>query len=41
MIRKIVGDLTSAGVEIDDATVRQTLEHKLVEARRQFIEAQG
>lgn len=41
VIRKVMGDLTSAGVDIDDGTVRETLEHKLVEARRQFIEAQG
>ena len=41
VIRKLLGDLTSAGVEIDDATIRQTLEHKTVEARRQMIEAQG
>ena len=41
VIRKLLGDLTSAGVEIDDATIRQALEHKTIEARRQFIEAQG
>ena len=41
VIRKLLGDLISAGVEIDDAAIRQALEHKTVEARRQFIEAQG
>ena len=41
VIRKLLGDLTSAGVEIDEATIRQALEHKTVEARRQFMEAQG
>ena len=41
VIRKLLGDLTSAGVEIDEAAIRQALEHKTVEARRQFIEAQG
>ncbi len=41
VIRKLLGDLTSAGVEIDDATIRQALEHKTVEARRHFIGAQG
>ncbi len=41
VIRKLLGDLTSAGIEIDDAAIRQALEHKTVEARRQFIEAQG
>jgi hypothetical protein len=40
VIRKLLGDLTSAGVDIDDATVRRALEEKTVEARRQFIEAQ-
>ena len=41
VIRKVLGDLTAAGVEASDAEIRQTLEHKTVEARRQFIEAQS
>lgn len=41
VIRKVLGDLTAAGVEVDEATIRETLEHKTVEARRHFIEAQG
>ena len=41
VIRKVLGDLTSAGVECDEARIRQTLEHKTVEARRQLMEAQG
>jgi len=41
VIRKLLGDLTSAGVECDEAAIRQALEHKTVEARRHFIEAQG
>src|SRR4028118_401530 len=41
VIRKLIGDLTSAGVDTDEARVREALEHKSVEARRQFIEAQG
>ena len=41
VIRKLLGDLTSAGVEIDEGSIRQALEHKTVEARRQFIEAHG
>ena len=40
VVRKLIGDLTSAGVEIDDAAIRETLEHKTVEARRQLIEAE-
>jgi hypothetical protein len=38
VIRKVLGDLTAAGVETDEAEIRQTLEHKAVEARRQIIE---
>ncbi|HEX8256787.1 MAG TPA: DUF1476 domain-containing protein [Allosphingosinicella sp.] len=41
VIRKVLGDLTSAGVEIDEARIREALEHKTVEARRQMIEAQS
>jgi hypothetical protein len=41
VIRKLIGDLTSAGVDTDEQKVREALEHKSVEARRQFIEAQG
>ena len=41
VIRKVLGDLTSAGIETSDAEIRQTLEHKTVEAKRQLIEALG
>ena len=41
VIRKILGDLTSAGVECDEARIREALDHKTVEARRQLMEAQG
>ena len=41
VIRKLLGDLISAGVEVDEAAIRQALEHKTVEARRHFVEAQG
>ena len=40
VIRKLLGDLTSAGVEVDEKAIREALEHKSVEARRHFIEAQ-
>jgi hypothetical protein len=40
VIRKLVGDLTAAGVTTDDATVRKALDELTVEARRQLIEAQ-
>jgi hypothetical protein len=41
VIRKLLGDLTSAGVECDESRIREALEHKTVEARRQLMEAQG
>ncbi|MBO9603707.1 MAG: DUF1476 domain-containing protein [Novosphingobium sp.] len=37
VIRKVLGDLTGAGVEIDEAGVRAALEEKSVEARRQLM----
>ena len=37
VIRKILGDLTAAGVEIDEAGVRAALDDKAVEARRQLM----
>jgi hypothetical protein len=39
VVRKLVGDLTAAGVEIDEAAVRRALEEQLVQARRQLMEA--
>jgi hypothetical protein len=41
VIRKLLGDLTSAGVEIDEAQIREALEHKLVEAKRQIMQEQS
>ena len=41
VIRKILGDLTSAGVDCDEARIRTALENKTVEARRQMMEAKG
>jgi hypothetical protein len=41
VVRKLLGDLTSAGVDCDEAKIREALQHKTVEARRQLIEAQG
>ena len=37
VIRKVLGDLTAAGVDIDEAGVRAALEAKSVEARRQLM----
>ena len=39
VIRKLLGDLTAAGIETDEATIREALGHKSVEARRQIMEA--
>ncbi|WP_336959667.1 DUF1476 domain-containing protein [Sphingobium aquiterrae] len=38
VVRKLVGDLTSAGVDIDEMAVRTALDEQAVIARRQFIE---
>ena len=37
VIRKVLGDLTSAGVEIDESDVRAALDEKTIEARRQLM----
>ena len=37
VIRKLLGDLTQAECDIDEATVRAKLEEKAVEARRQLM----
>ena len=37
VIRKLLGDLTGAGIDIDEANVRAALEEKSVEARRQLM----
>ena len=37
VIRKLLGDLTAAGVDIEEAGVRAALEEKSVEARRQLM----
>lgn len=39
VIRKLLGDLLAAGVEVDDATVRRALSDQMVEARRQLMES--
>ena len=37
VIRKLVGDLTQAGCDVDEATVRAKVEEKTIEAKRQFM----
>ena len=39
VIRKVLGDLTAAGVEIDEDKVVEALRNKEIDARRQIIEA--
>jgi hypothetical protein len=39
VVRKLFGDLTAAGVETDEATIRSALDAQLIEARRQLMEA--
>lgn len=39
VMRKIVGDLTAAGIETDEAEVEKTISDMTVEARRQIIGA--
>lgn len=39
VIRKLLGDLVSAGVDMDEGRIRTALEEKTIEARRQLIEA--
>jgi len=41
VIRKVLGDLTAAGVEIGDDEIREALAHKLVEAKRQIMQEQS
>ncbi len=38
VIRKLLGDLTSAGIDADETRIREALEHKTVEARRQLMQ---
>ena len=39
VIRKVLGDLTSAGKDIGEGVIREQLDAKLVEAKRQMLEA--
>ncbi|HET8612735.1 MAG TPA: DUF1476 domain-containing protein [Sphingomonas sp.] len=39
VVRKLHGDLISAGAEVDEATIRLMMEEKEVEARRQLLES--
>lgn len=37
VIRKILGDLTAASVDMDEAQIREQLGHKTAEAKRQLM----
>ena len=39
VVRKLLGDLTAAGVDVDDAMVRKAIDDQAVEARRQLLES--
>ena len=40
VVRKLLGDLTAAGIDVDDGAVRSALADRTIEARRQLMEAQ-
>ncbi len=40
VVRKLLGDMTAAGVDIDAAAVQAALSEKTIEARRQLMESQ-
>ena len=39
VVRKLLGDMTAAGVDIDEARIRSEMGHKDVDARRQLMES--
>ena len=39
VVRKVLGDLATANVDIDEDKVREAMRNKEIEARRQIIEA--
>jgi hypothetical protein len=40
VVRKLFGDLTAAGLDVDEATVRSVLAEKTIEARRQLMQSE-
>jgi hypothetical protein len=38
VVRKLLGDLVSAGVDMDESRIRTALSDKMAEARRQFMQ---
>lgn len=39
VVRKVLGDLTAAGIDCDEDKIQEALRNKEIEARRQIIEA--
>ena len=39
VVRKLLGDLTGAGVDVDEGRIRAALAEQTVEARRQLLES--
>jgi hypothetical protein len=37
VVLKLLGDITGAGIDVDEERIREALKQKLVEARRQLI----
>ena len=41
VVRKLLGDLTGAQIDIGEDAIREALRHKTVEAKRQLMEAKS
>ena len=39
VVRKVLGDLTAAGIDCDEASIQEALRNKEIDARRQIIES--
>ena len=39
VVRRLTGDFTAAGIEVDEAEIRARIEEKTIAARRQLIES--
>jgi len=39
VVRKLLGDLLAAGVDVDEAAIRAAVDEQTIEARRQLMEA--
>ena len=41
IVKKLLGDFTAAGIDIEEDVIREQIAEKTVEARRQLIELEG